>query len=354
MKKLSLLFGILIAVLAAGCTQHSVPVVSSRKAAQEQPAAQPAQPRIEPVIAPEKVETAAVQASIEELPEPEPAIEEENATAPSHTFSEAETAHVRSATYDPFPEGKDKFSINLSEICDEFCYPHPGKLISAYGMRGRRMHSGSDIKGALGDTIRSAFCGIVRVSKPYSGYGNVVVVRHNNGLETVYAHNSRNFVKVGQEVEAGQPLGLIGRTGRATTEHLHFEVRVYGQAINPALLLDFENRSLRAGTMTIERKGTRIVAVTKNDNGQTIESETRSIPAAPDPAKTGAALAKAPLGGSPPAQASSGEAVYHTIVKGDTLSALAKKYGTTVASICKLSGISSTTVLQLGKKLRVN
>lgn len=100
------------------------------------------------------------------------------------------------------------------------------------------MHTGVDIKAVPNDTIRAAFSGVVRMSKPYSGYGNIIVIRHYNGMETAYAHNSRNLVTVNDVVKAGDPIALAGRTGRATTEHLHFEFRVANQALNPSLLLE--------------------------------------------------------------------------------------------------------------------
>jgi len=356
MKNYALLFTILLVTLTVGCTQRSIPVASM-------PAGQMPQQIVKEE--PSKVEIAVpvVEEVVAEICEPEPVEPEcEKAAVPSHSFSEAETAHVRCNTYNPFPDGKDKFTINLDEVRDQFCYPYEGKHISAYGMRGRSMHTGSDIKGIPGDTIRAAFDGVVRLAKPYSGYGNVIVIRHDNGLETVYAHNSKNIAKVGQSVKSGQAIGLIGRTGRATTEHLHFEVRIQGQHINPALLLDLENKCLQSGTFTVTRSGAQIAAVTKRHDGRAIESKSNAVPAAPNSSQTNAVLAKSSSGSgnstsaasTSGASSSAAAAKYHTIVKGDTLSALAKRYGTSVTTICKLSGISATTVLQLGKKLRVH
>lgn len=157
------------------------------------------------------------------------------------------------------------FASHTTEIIDlsllpenEFAFPLPGgKVISPYGGR-RKHHSGADIKTCANDTIVSAFDGIVRMAKPYAAYGNVIVVRHFNGLETIYSHNSKNLVQPGDEVKAGQPIALTGRTGRATTEHLHFEVRINGQHFNPNLLLDFDKRELNRKCLVATEKGNRI------------------------------------------------------------------------------------------------
>ena len=131
---------------------------------------------------------------------------------------------------------------------NEWAYPLPGShVISPYG--GRRRHSGVDIKTRPNDKILAAFSGIVVRSGPYFGYGNCIVIRHDNGLETLYSHQSRNFVKVGQAVKAGDVIGLTGRTGRATTEHLHFEVSFKGKRIDPALVFNHAAKTLHQHTL---------------------------------------------------------------------------------------------------------
>jgi murein DD-endopeptidase MepM/ murein hydrolase activator NlpD len=123
----------------------------------------------------------------------------------------------------------------------QWCFPLPGaKVISPYGKRGKRSHSGVDIKTKDRDSIYAAFDGEVVFSKPYHGYGNLIRIKHANGLETCYSHNSENWVKEGQHVKAGQVIALVGQTGRATTPHLHFEIRVNGKARNPANYFDFK------------------------------------------------------------------------------------------------------------------
>jgi murein DD-endopeptidase MepM/ murein hydrolase activator NlpD len=123
-------------------------------------------------------------------------------------------------------------------------------VISPYGMRGSRMHTGIDLKQTPNDTIFAVFDGIVRMAKPYSSYGNLIVIRHGNGLETIYSHLSKLFVHPIYRVKAGDPIGLAGRTGRATTEHLHFEIRFLYEHFDPNYLIDFENGNLRMERIT--------------------------------------------------------------------------------------------------------
>jgi murein DD-endopeptidase MepM/ murein hydrolase activator NlpD len=128
----------------------------------------------------------------------------------------------------------------------QWCFPLPGaKVISPYGQRGGRQHTGVDLKTKAKDNIYAAFDGEVVFSDKFSGYGNLVRIKHANGLETYYAHNSKNLVKKGQYVKAGQVIALTGQTGRATTPHLHFETRVNGKPQNPANYFDLTNHSLR-------------------------------------------------------------------------------------------------------------
>lgn len=157
---------------------------------------------------------------------------------------------------DPFAGGS-KFTLNLASIGkEEWSYPLPGaKVISPFGARGGRRHTGTDLKTKPSDGILAAFDGVVTMSQPYSGYGNCIVIRHPNGLETLYSHNARNLVKVGQHVKAGQKIALTGRTGRATTEHLHFEVRVKGRPYNSSLIFNHVSHQLRRDKITFTKGG---------------------------------------------------------------------------------------------------
>ena len=178
------------------------------------------------------------------------------------SFSAREMADVRVATPGLFAKSNHIYLLLDSLKDHEYAFPlHGGKVISAYGTRGG--HSGTDIKTCAKDTIRAAFDGVVRMSKPYYAYGNIVVIRHANGLETLYSHNFKNLVKAGDVVKAGQAIGLTGRTGRATTEHVHFETRINGQHFNPNLIFDLKERTLRKECIKCTKNGSKIVVKTQ-------------------------------------------------------------------------------------------
>lgn len=223
----------------------------------------------------------------------------------------------------------------------KFSMPHPGGVTSPYGYRPRfrRMHKGIDLKVNIGDTIRAAFDGRVRITNyERKGYGYYVVLRHTNDLETVYGHLSKFLVKNDQYVKAGDPIALGGNTGRSTGPHLHFETRYMGYAINPMAIFDFANQTTHTDTYTFDKN--------------TYQRARNYDPAA------NAAYAAAYNKQNPPkrssATASSSGAKYVTVKKGDTLSKIASRNGTTTAAICKLnSGLKASTTLALGRKLRV-
>ena len=154
----------------------------------------------------------------------------------------------------PF-ENANTFKLNLADMeKEQWAYPLPGShVISPYG--GARHHSGVDIKTKPNDNILAAFDGVVTMSGPFSGYGNCIRIKHKYGFETLYSHQSKNFVKPGDRVKAGQVIGLTGRTGRATTEHLHFEVFFQGRRMNPAVIFDHVNKSLQQVTLTLSKNG---------------------------------------------------------------------------------------------------
>jgi murein DD-endopeptidase MepM/ murein hydrolase activator NlpD len=135
----------------------------------------------------------------------------------------------------------------------KFVMPVCGKVNSEFGPRNGSMHTGIDLKIALNDPVYCAFDGMVRMAKEYGAYGNVVVVRHENGLETLYGHLSAISVKVNQQVKAGARLGSGGKTGRATGVHLHFETRFKGEPFNPRLAIDFENCRIKSSTLALNK-----------------------------------------------------------------------------------------------------
>jgi len=208
----------------------------------------------------------------------------------------------------------DTFRIDLSS----FNMPIEGKITSAFGFRKRRFHYGTDLKLQKGDTIVAAFEGKVRVRQfEKRGYGYYLVLRHPNGLETVYGHLSRFLVFEDETVEAGQPIALGGNTGRSTGPHLHFECRFLGQAIDPADIVDFNNFCTYDDTYLFEKY--KVNAISVNNNKYT---------------------------------ASDSSVKYHRVRAGDTLSGIAHKYRVSVSQLCRLNGIKPTTVLRIGRILR--
>ena len=161
--------------------------------------------------------------------------------------------------YDPFTI-TNTFRLDLEKIEEKaWAYPLPdARVISPYG--GARRHSGVDLKTKPNDEIYAVFDGVVVASGPYYGYGNCIRIKHAYGLETLYSHQSKNMVKKGDKVKAGQVIGLTGRTGRATTEHLHFEVSFGGKRLDPAIIFDHSNHKLKAATLHLTKgKGVKSV-----------------------------------------------------------------------------------------------
>ncbi len=243
-----------------------------------------------------------------------------------------------------------------------FHMPTPSrKITSNFGPRWGRQHAGLDIKVYIGDTIRAAFDGKVRVVKyDGRGYGYYVVIRHPNGLETLYGHMSKQIVKEDQIVHAGDPIGLGGNTGRSTGSHLHFETRLLGQAIDPAFMFDFERQDV-TGDFYVTRTGaiskgsqaarsTRQMETSEAKAVATNEVEAIETAAAPAPART---AAKAPAAkATKPAQKSNAKQASYSVKNGDTLYSIARKHGTTVDKLCKLNGLKSNSVLRTGQKLK--
>ncbi len=202
-----------------------------------------------------------------------------------------------------------------------FHMPTPStRITSPFGPRWRRMHNGLDLKVNIGDTIVAAFDGKVRIVKyERRGYGKYVVIRHDNGLETVYGHLSKQLVEENQLVKAGEVIGLGGNTGRSTGSHLHFETRFLGIAINPVYMFDFPKQDIVADTYTFRRS-------------------------------KGGASSK--VGAHDAQLASDGTIRYHKVKSGDTLSRIAKLRGVSISTLCKLNRITTKTILRPGQVLR--
>ncbi len=217
---------------------------------------------------------------------------------------------------------KDTVDITLYDPRSKRDYKMPLEktpITSHFGGRWGRWHYGTDIDLNTGDSVYAAFDGVVRINKwDGSGYGNYIVVRHYNGLETLYGHMSKALAQPGQFVKAGEMIGLGGSTGRSTGPHLHYEVRYQGNPLDPELMYNFPG-------YLIKDQSFQITAALFNYYNKSSSSSS-----------------------------SAGRRVsYHTIKRGDTLSGIAKKYGVSVSQLTKLNKMTARTKLQLGKKIRV-
>ena len=188
--------------------------------------------------------------------------------------------------------------------------------IFGYRPRRRRVHNGLDIKVQRGDTIYAAFDGKVRITAyQRRGYGHYILIRHNNGIETLYAHLTKKLVTVNQDVKAGDPIGLGGNTGRSSGAHLHFETLLLGKALNPALFFDFKNQKTTGDSYLYRRPGSKYI-----ENG------------------------KVKVAGPEPK--------YHKVKSGETIGKIARKYGVSQATIFKLNKLSPSSVIRVGQTIR--
>ncbi|MCL2414838.1 MAG: M23 family metallopeptidase [Bacteroidales bacterium] len=216
-----------------------------------------------------------------------------------------------------FSNKKDTTPIPLIWGTQRFAHPcncpPSGGATAGFGRRGWRMHFGQDFRCRTGDPIFAAFDGVVRIARRSATYGLFVVIRHHNGLETYYAHLSRLLVRAGQEVRAGELIGLCGNTGRSRGSHLHFEVRYLGAPIDPAHIINFETHELRNPVLYLSEYHFRYLEVERELN----------------------------------------RAQFHVVRSGDTLGAIARRYGTTVNNIARLNGIRPNAIIRPGQRLRV-
>jgi murein DD-endopeptidase MepM/ murein hydrolase activator NlpD len=226
--------------------------------------------------------------------------------------------------YGSLQNAPDTFIVDMGN----FTMPVDGHMTSNFGRRGsRRYHYGVDLKAQTGDTVYAAFDGKVRVKRyERRGYGYFLVLRHINGLETVYGHLSKFLVEENDFVRSGQAIGLAGNTGRSYGSHLHFETRFLGKAINPNFIIDFQKKTPHNEEYLLT-----------NSSYRKTTASSRSL------VTTGAANKYV-----------SGEISYHRIQEGDTLSIIARRYGTSVSELCALNKITPQTTLRIGRTLRVS
>ncbi|MGE5394134.1 MAG: peptidoglycan DD-metalloendopeptidase family protein [Candidatus Saccharibacteria bacterium] len=254
-------------------------------------------------------------------------------------------------------------TITLTEPYDHpFVNPITGKVISKFGKRGRRMHTGTDIKLNLGDSVLCAFDGKVRLAKRFNGYGNMVLVRHKNGLETLYGHLKEIKVKVNDSIKAGDLIGYGGHTGRATCDHLHFETRLFGEPFDNSKYIDFRNHSLKSNHIYYKNKQFEIDpanfgrkelpeskpviaanTVSEVKDTTVVKETVAEKPAAPTASTKTSSKSK-----------STAKATKHVVRKGDNLWVIAKKYNTTVKKLCSVNNITAQKNLKVGSVIRIN
>lgn len=259
---------------------------------------------------------------------------------------------------DIYTEGWDSQAVNCYNSADvpnsavidvtNFAMPHPGYITSPYGYRRRfrRMHKGVDLKLNIGDTVRAAFDGKVRIVRNQGrrkGYGMYIVIRHPNQLETVYGHLSKWLVEPDQYVKAGDPIALGGNTGRSTGPHLHFETRFMGYAINPCAIFDFANQTTHTDTYTFTKSTYQDARnFSPSANSEYAKAYLKDHPTKPYVSSKGTA-----------GHTSKSSSASYRVRKGDTLSKIASRNGTTVAKICRLNGLKTTSKLQIGQRLKL-
>ncbi len=224
----------------------------------------------------------------------------------------------------------DDLELVLANSPCDFVYPACGNVTSPFGYRWGRMHYGCDIDLETGDEVQAAFEGMVRISQFHDTYGNVVVIRHNNGLESLYAHLSRRFVTPGDYLEAGDLVGLGGNTGRSYGAHLHFELRYLGHPIDPSVVLNHTEKSLKSSRYRLFKGlfGDRAAGEGYSESG---------------------------AGGSKKNAVSTktSHSRYYTIKKGDTLSSIARKNRTTVSRLCRLNSMKESARLRIGQRIKL-
>lgn len=258
---------------------------------------------------------------------------------------------LESPSADLYANWDNKYAHRATELPEtykidlrRFTMPTTSRVITSnFGSRWGRQHKGLDIKVYIGDTIRAAFSGKVRIVRyEAGGYGKYIVIRHNNGLETIYGHLSKQLVEENQEVRSGEVIGLGGNTGRSTGSHLHFETRLCGVALNPALMFDFRAQDVTGdyyafNKETYDNESTNATRLRGKQDSSTYASTNSSDDYATNKRTTSGLT---------------DQISYHKVKKGETLDRIAKKRGVTVEKICKLNHITKTMRLRPGQILR--
>ncbi len=237
----------------------------------------------------------------------------------NYEFTDRERTTISSTATNFFKDG-NSVKVNLDELSQKATFPFDGIFTSNFGFRRGRGHKGIDISARNGAKDIKAFMdGVVRISKYMSGFGNVLVIRHENGMETVYAHCRKNHVKSGDIVNSGQVVATVGSTGRSTGPHLHFEIRIDGIPVDPNFFMNPKEKTMKHG-LTYIHKFDKYTVLASNESQKSKVIVKR----------------------------------YHKIRSGDTLSRLSYKYGVSIKNLCKMNNIKTTTILRIGRQLRVS
>lgn len=231
-------------------------------------------------------------------------------------------------------------SICLVDSASVFVCPNRTKVFSRFGVRHGRRHQGVDLPYKTGTPVVAAFDGRVRVSAYNGGYGNLIVIRHENGLETYYGHLSKREVEAGDWVHAGDQIGLGGSTGRSTGPHLHFETRWQGFAFDPEWIVDFEKGELRSNVFVLRRSY--------------LNAQSHYVPESLDEEDDVYAAEEKILAEEKRIAAERAAAKYYTVKSGDTLGSIAKRNGKSLNAILKLNPGVNPNKLRIGQKIRVN
>jgi len=213
------------------------------------------------------------------------------------------------STVNPYQIDLTKKTDTTLLILNNFTIPVTGHITSCFGFRHWRWHYGTDLKLQVGDSVHCSFNGMVRIARRSRSFGNYVVIRHHNGLETIYGHLSKILVNINQPIKAGDVLGLGGNTGRSTGPHLHYEVRFLGNSLNPTDIINIPEGKLFKDTLLVCQKNFDYI------------KEIRKIR-------------------------------YYVVRKGDTLGRIASKNGVSVAQICRLNNLRRTSILRVGRRIR--
>ena len=258
---------------------------------------------------------------------------------------------LESPSADLYANWDNKYAHRATELPEtykidlrHFTMPTTSRVITSnFGSRWGRQHKGLDIKVYIGDTIRAAFSGKVRIVRyEAGGYGKYIVIRHNNGLETIYGHLSKQLVEENQEVRSGEVIGLGGNTGRSTGSHLHFETRLCGVALNPALMFDFRAQDVTGdyyafNKETYDNESTNATRLRGKQDSSTYASTNSSDDYATNKRTTSGLT---------------DQISYHKVKKGESLYTIARKHGVTVDKLCRMNNISKRTTLRPGQILK--